>query len=121
MTSRDETEEGKGHMSFSSTVDRGVAFAIGGILEFVLFFFLIYAAAKGQLTLTIFIVFGALLSFFIVLHLLLLIDTSGLLVSDDGVARKLFGRRCLRIQWNRIGCIRGKRLGNPTLPAEFCW
>jgi hypothetical protein len=113
MRSHDETDEGKGAMGFPSTVDRGVAFFICGAIECVLLFFLTYAVAKGQLTLSVLIVFGALLSFFAVIHLMLLIYTSELLVSESGIARKFLGRSCLRIPWDGIRCIRERFVSSP--------
>jgi hypothetical protein len=94
--------------SFPSTADKGLVLYGGVILSAVLLFFVIYAAIKGQSQ------WGGTLAFLFLagciccICLRFFVDTSELLVSDVGLARKIGHSVCMHVPWSGIKSIREK-------------
>jgi hypothetical protein len=92
--------------SFRNTSDRAGFLAIYGAFAVVCAFFLIVAATHNQMQTGGFVAFWCLLWWFLTMEVIFAIDTSELLVSENGMARKILGLICQRVKWTEVTCIR---------------
>jgi hypothetical protein len=91
---------------FVSTADKALVYSFYGAFAAIPIFLLTYAVVKGE-TLTVGFLFFTSLSIAVLAGAaIFFVDTSELLVSDSGLARKICGVVCMQIPWADIKRIR---------------
>jgi len=98
--------------SFRSTAARVMVFTIFGLLGGLPAFVLIYAGFNGEMQLGGFIAGSLLALNFVFFASMFFLDTSELILDDNGIARKILGRVCMPIPWRGIKVIREQFLVN---------
>jgi hypothetical protein len=89
-------------------------FFIYGAFATVLTFALVrLSVSQGQLDMPFFIAGWCLLSWYVIVGLVFLIDTSELLVDEEQIARRMFGVICQRTRWKKITLIRETYVKTP--------
>jgi hypothetical protein len=83
-----------------------MAYSLCGMLAAIPIFFMIYAAVKGEIELSGYLIASILSVGFILFGAIFLVDTSDLLVDDTGLARRIMGGICTQIPWSGIKGIR---------------
>jgi hypothetical protein len=89
-------------------------FSIYGAFATVLTFALVrLSVSQGQLDMPFFIAGWCLLSWYVIVGMVFLIDTSELLVDEEQIARRIFGAICQRMRWATITLIRETYVKTP--------
>lgn len=92
--------------TYRSTTDTLLAYVVLALWATFPFFVVVYATIKGQADITLFLVLAFIFVNALIFGVMLFLDNAGLVVSSDGLARRVFGRICMRIPWTGIQEIR---------------
>jgi hypothetical protein len=92
--------------SFVSTADKAMVYSFCGAFAVIPIFFLIYAVIRGETLTGGFLFFSFLPIGVLAIGAMFFVDTSELLISDTGLARRICGGVCMQIPWTDIKGIR---------------
>jgi hypothetical protein len=92
--------------SFKSTADKPVAYFFFAAFAAVPIFFLLYAVFKGETLTGGFLIFSSLPLGILAFGVIYFLDTSDLLVSETGLARRICGDVRMQIPWADIQSMR---------------
>jgi hypothetical protein len=92
--------------SFVSTADKALVYSFCGAFAAIPIFFLTYAVVKGEALTVGFLFFSSLSIVVLAGAAIFFVDTSELLISDSGLARRICGVVCMQIPWADIKRIR---------------
>jgi hypothetical protein len=108
---------------FRSTADKTMAFSLCGVLAAIPLFFLIGALVKGEAVTRGYLAYSSLSVVFLVFGAIFFVDTSELLISDTGLARRICGVVCMQLPWADIKSIREtfrpKALNGPQIIIQI--
>jgi hypothetical protein len=92
--------------SFLSTADKPLTFSVLGIFALLPLTFLLASAIQGPVSWGVVVTWLFFSVFFLIFMMVFFMDSSELLLDENGLARKISGRVCMQIPWTGIRSIR---------------
>jgi uncharacterized membrane protein YsdA (DUF1294 family) len=91
---------------FASTAAKSPVYFFCALLGGMALAFLAYAGYHHQTTPGGFACFALIACFFLLIAIITFMDSSDVALSDDGLARNILGRICMRLPWRQVKLIR---------------